>query len=141
MAAELELNVAHRNGILDGTRAIFAGGKLQVRSGARPGADATATGTLLVEIDPLPSPAFAAASSGSIAKAGVWSGTVLATGEPGHFRLLNAAGTQIREGNAAETPGDGETMILSGLVDGDLVEGGTLTIDSYTIAQAAGDTV
>lgn len=138
--AEIELNIAHRDAILDATGAVFNGGAVDVRSGSRPGADETATGTLLCTVT-VPNPAFAAASSGSMAKAGAWTGEVLATGEPGHYRLRNSGGTQIREGDAAESPGSGESMILDGLVDGDLIEGGTLTIDTYAIAQPAGDAV
>jgi hypothetical protein len=138
--AEIELNIAHRNAILDATGAVFNAGALDVRSGARPGADETATGTLLCTVT-VPNPAFASASSGTMAKAGVWSGTVLATGEPGYFRLRNSGGTQIREGDAAEDPGSGETLILDGLEGGDLVEDGTLTIDVYVISQPAGDAV
>jgi len=140
MAAELELNIAHRNAILAATGEIFDGGALDIRSGARPGADQSASGTLLCSVT-LPNPAFGTPSNGSMAKAGSWTGTVAATGEPGHFRLRNSDGTQVREGNAAEAPGSDETLILDGLVDGDLIEGGTVTISAYTVSQPAGDAV
>lgn len=137
--AELQINTAHRNAILDATGAIFNGGTVQVRSGARAGANASAGGSLLASLT-VGNPAFDAASNGTMASASNWSGTVVATGAPGHYRLQNAAGTQIREGDAAEAPGSGESMILDGLVDGDLIEGGTLTIEAgdYTISQPEG---
>ncbi len=139
MAAELEINTAHRSAIAAATGAIFNSGSFVVRSGARPGANETATGTLLATLT-LPNPAFAAPSNGVIEEAAPWTGTVAATGEPGHCRLINSGATQIREMNAAETPGDGETAIFDGLVDGDLIEGGSLSV-TYSITQSGGDAV
>lgn len=134
-----ELNQAHRNAILDATGDIFGGGSLPVYTGSRPGADNTATGTQLCEAD-LPASAFAAASNGSMASTGSWSASVSETGAPGYYRLLNSDGSQVREGDAAESPGSGEAMLFTDLVDGDLIQGGTVTF-TYEISQPAGDSV
>lgn len=131
-----QINIAHRNAILAATGAIFNGGALDVRSAARTGADSAAGGTILSTVA-LPNPAFGTPSAGSMAKAGTWSGVVLATGEPRSYRLRNSGGTQIREGDASES--GGTAMVLTGLVDGDLIQGGTLTIETYVITQSAGD--
>lgn len=134
---ELQINLALRTAIAQATGDLFGGGAFQVRAGARPGANEAAAGTLLAEIDPLPDPSFGTASAGAVSRVGTWEATVAATGAPGHFRLISSDETLIREGDAAETPGSGESCILDGLVDGDLIEGGTLTV-TYTITQAEG---
>lgn len=137
--AELQLNTAHRSAIATAIGSIFNGGAFVVRTGSRPGANETATGTLLASLT-LPNPAFGAASSGTVSEASAWTGTVAATGAPGYCRLQNTGGTQIREMDAAEAPGSGETAIFDGLVDGDLIEGGSLSVE-YDITQPEGDTV
>lgn len=133
---QLQLNTAHRSAIAAATGAIFNAGSFVVRSGARPGANTGATGTLLATLT-LPNPAFGAPSNGVIEEASPWTGTVAATGAPGYCRLINSGATQIREMDAAETPGSGETAIFDGLVDGDLIEGGSLTVE-YSITQGEG---
>lgn len=135
--AQLQLNTSARNALAEANGAPFGGGKFQLRSGVRPGANAAAAGTLLAEINPLPNPAFGSGSAGVINRVGDWSATVAATGAPGHFRLISSDDTQIREGDAAESPGAGETLIIDGLVGGDVIEGGTLTV-TYSITQPEG---
>lgn len=135
--AQLQLNTAHRNGIVSASAAIFNAGSLTIRSGSRTGANAAAAGTLLVTIT-LPNPAFGSPTTGVLDKTGTWQGTAVATGAPGHYRLTDSGATQIREGDAAETPGSGESMILDGLVDGDIVEDGVVTITQYEITQPEG---
>ena len=63
-------NTSAANAALDAVADLMDGATLTIRSGAAPGAGATATGTVLAEIT-CPTPAFAAAS-GSVAKAGTW---------------------------------------------------------------------
>lgn len=138
--AQLEINTAHQNAILAATGAEFNAGALHIRTGARAGANNAAGGTLIATVT-VPNPAFGSPSAGSISGQTPWNGSVAATGAPGHFRLQNAGGTQICEGDAAEAPGSGESLIISDLVDGDLIEGGTVTISSYVISQPAGDSV
>lgn len=128
------LNTAHRNTIVAATGAAFDAGRVRIYTGTAPGPNGAATGTLLVEIT-VPATAFGAPTTGAIAKAGTWSGTAVASGVPGYFRLENTAGTEIREGTAGTS---GTVMILSGLVGGEIVNGGTVTVTAYTITQPAG---
>ena len=57
---------------------------------------ASATGTLLVEMT-LPSDWMDAPSSGGAAKLGTWSGTALADGTAGYYRIYDSAGTTCHE--------------------------------------------
>lgn len=111
----LDLNVTLANELLDQIDAKFpAGSILELRTGAPPGADAAASGTLLCSIT-LPAAPWAAAAAGVKAKAGVWSdvGTAAAGvgANVGHFRLKNAAGTRIEEGTVTVTGGAGDATI------------------------------
>jgi hypothetical protein len=123
-----ELNNAHRDAILDATGAQFNGGTLTIYDDAD---------VALVEIE-LPNPAFAASTGGGpIAKAGTWSGVNLETGAPSYYVLESSDETQTRTGSAGPTA-SGEDMEIADLDDGDIVQGGVTTVDTYTIAQPAG---
>jgi hypothetical protein len=84
----IRLSTAARNTLLDsGVNTMFDGQRLDIYSGVQPGtADTAPTGTLLATIT-LPADTFAAATGGSIAKNGTWSGTVTVAGTPGYYRL------------------------------------------------------
>lgn len=114
-------NDALAHALLDHVGDQFNGGKVQFRSGSAPGANNAATGTLLAEIDPLPTPAFNAASSRQKTKTGTWQDPAAnAAGTLGHFRMINAAGTRIIEGTIS-APGGGGDMEVT-------VPGGGLTV-------------
>lgn len=67
--------------------------ELRIYSGSAPAsADAAATGTLLVKIA-LPSDWMASASGGTKSKSGTWSGTAIASGTAGYFRITENDGT------------------------------------------------
>jgi len=106
---------------------------LRIYTGAQPANCAAANaGTLLVDFN-LPSDWMAAASSGSKAKAGTWSGTASggSASTPGHFRIYNNTTTK-----------DGTTCIIQGscgigsgdlAADGAITSGQTVTINSFTL--------
>lgn len=124
MAADLKITTA--NDLLDRYDTLFpAGATLQIRTGAGPGAENAATGTLLVEIT-LPATPWAAASAGSKAKNGTWSGTAVADGEAGHYRLRNAADTHREDGTVGQGSGD-----LS-LDNTDIATSQTVTVSTFT---------
>lgn len=107
----LDLNHAMANAILDRYDTEFpAGSVLEIRTGAPPGAENAATGTLLASIT-LPATPWAAAASGSKAKNGTWSTTGAAAGVAGHFRLRNAADTRREEGTVTGTGGGGDVTV------------------------------
>lgn len=109
----LQLSVAARNARLDAIETTAgASAKLRILTGAAPADCATAqSGTLLCEIA-LPSDWLAAASAGSKAKAGTWSGTGAAAGTAAHFRVVDSAGTTCHiQGTVTATGGGGDMTL------------------------------
>lgn len=90
----LQYSVAVNNARLDAVEtATGASAKLRIYTGAAPAnCAAAATGTLLVDMA-LPADWMSAASAGSKAKLGTWSGTGVAAGTAGYFRIVDNAGT------------------------------------------------
>lgn len=81
--------------------------KLQVRTGTQPANCAAAdSGTLLCEMT-LPSDWMGAAVSGSKTKLGAWSGTGVANGDAGHYRIKDSAGTTTHEQGTITATGSG----------------------------------
>lgn len=105
MAADTKNTTA--NNMLDNLATLFpAGAVLEIRSGTSPGAEASATGTLLATIT-LPATPWSAASSGSKAKNGTWSdASADATGTAGYYRLRNAGDTERIDGTVAVSGAD-----------------------------------
>lgn len=106
---------------------------MRVYTGAQP-ADCTQanSGTLLVDFN-LPADWMAAASGGTKAKSGTWSGTASggSGSTPGHFRIYNSQATK-----------DGTTCIIQGSCaigsgdinfDGTITSGQTVTISTFTL--------
>lgn len=116
----LDLNNLLANALLDRYDTEFpASSILEIRSGAPPGAENAASGTLLASIT-TPATPWAAAAAGSKAKNGTWQdASADATGTAGHFRLKNAGDTRREEGTATATGG-----------------GGDMTLDNVSIAAA-----
>lgn len=107
----IDFNIALANDFLDRYDVNFpAGSTLELRSGAKAGADNPAGGVLLVSIV-LPAGPWAAAANGLKDIAGVWTNNAVAAGNIGHFRLKNAAGTRIEEGSVTVTGGGGDAEI------------------------------
>lgn len=78
--------------------AIGTSPKLRFCTGSPPANCGTAqSGTQLIEMT-LPSDWQAAASGGSAAKSGTWSGTVAADGTAGYYRILSSGGTCHEQG-------------------------------------------
>lgn len=121
--------LAHKQ--LDDLGDQFDGGIVQFRTGGGAGANNAANGTLLAEINPLPSPAFAAASGRTKVKAGTWQdGAANASGTIGHFRMTNAAGTRVIEGTVTATGGGGDLTVNTVTVaTNDIV-----TVTGFTLA-------
>ncbi len=127
----IQYSVSVRNAQLDTVEStISTSAKLRIYTGSAPADCATAaSGTQLVEIV-LPSDWMAAASSGSKAKAGTWSGTASAGSgaTPGYFRIYDNAGTTCHmQGTAGVGSGD-----LS--LDGTITSGQAVTISTFSIA-------
>jgi hypothetical protein len=130
----LQMSVAARNARLDAFETtVGASAKLQLRSGAPPATCATAdSGTLLAELT-LPSDYLANAASGAKAKAGTWSGTGVAAGTVGHFRIKDSAGTTTHlQGTVTATGGGGDmTMDNTSVAISQVI-----TVNSFTLTDA-----
>ena len=90
----MQYSVTVNNARLDAIEsAAGASAKLRFYTGAIPAnCAAAATGTLLVDAS-LPSDWMADAVAGVVAKLGTWSGTGVAAGVAGYFRITDTAGT------------------------------------------------
>lgn len=130
----VQLSVAARNARLDAIETTTgASAKLQIRSGAQPATAATAaSGTLLCEIA-LPADYMAAASAGSKAKSGTWSGTGAAAGTAGHFRVVDTAGTTCHIQGSITATGGGGDMTLDNT---SIASGQTVTVNTFTLSDA-----
>lgn len=126
----LQFSVAVRNARLDAIEStVGTSAKLQLRSGAPPATCATAdSGTLLAELS-LPSDWMAAASSGSVAKAGTWSGVGVAAGNAGHYRIKNSAGSTTHEQGTVTATGGGGDLTLDNV---SIAVDQAITINTFT---------
>jgi hypothetical protein len=113
--------------------AVGTAPKLQLRSGAQPAnCAAAAAGTLLCEIT-LPSDWLAAPASGSVAKAGTWSGTGAASGVVGHYRILNGGGTVCHLQGSVTLGGGGGDATMDNT---NVATGQTVTVSAFTLTEA-----
>jgi hypothetical protein len=124
-----QFSVAARNAALDAIEtAAGTAPTLEIRSGTVPATTATAdAGTLLATLT-LPSDWLAAASSGSKARLGTWSGTASAAGTAAHFRIKQSTTTHI-QGTITATGGGGDMT----LVNTSLAISQPITIDTFTL--------
>lgn len=130
----VQLSVAVRNAKLDAIETtVSTSPKLQIRTGAAPANCAAAdTGTLLCEIT-CPSDWAAAAASGAKAKSGTWSGTGVAAGTAGHFRLKDSAGTTTHiQGSCTATGGGGDMTLDNTSIAVDQ----SVTVNTFTMNEA-----
>lgn len=105
--------------------------KLQLRTGAPPADCAAAdSGTLLCEIT-LPSDWMAAASGGSKAKSGTWTGTGAAAGNAGHFRVKNSAGSTTHAQGTVTATGGGGDMTMDNI---NIALSQAVTVNTFTLA-------
>mgnify|MGYP003421624153 CR=1 FL=1 len=128
----LQFSETLRNAWLDQIETtIGASAILEIRTGAAPAScAAAATGTLLASIS-LPADWMNAASSGVVYKLGTWTDSFAdASGEPGHFRLLNSAGTICgMQGTVTITGGGGDCEVDAYPV----VMGLSVTVATFTL--------
>lgn len=130
----VQYSVAVNNARLDTVEStIGTNVSLLIYTGNPPANCAAApTGTLLVAIN-LPADWMAAASSGSKAKTGTWSGTAVGTGTAGYFRVCNGSPTDVAQiqGNVGTT-GESPTPDM-GLDNTSISSGQTVTVSTFTI--------
>lgn len=128
---------AARDAGINAVAATLNGGSVRIYSGTAPAdADAALLGNTLLAQLTLGNPAFGAAASGVVTANAITADTSAdATGTPTFFRLLASNGTTVvYQGTAGAT---GAELNLSGLSSGQIVAGGSVSVSSLTISQAA----
>jgi hypothetical protein len=120
-----QYSVAVRNSRLDAVEtAIGVSAVLKVFSGAEPANCAAADPTGLLCTITLPADWLAAASGGTKAKAGVWSGAASGSGTAASWRIYDSSGTVCHiQGNTTDMTFD-NTNIATGQ---------TMTVNSFTL--------
>jgi hypothetical protein len=128
----LQYSGAVRDAQLDAVETVVGTSpKLQLRTGAPPADCAAAdSGTLLCEIT-LPSDWMAAASGGSKAKSGTWTGTGAAAGNAGHFRVKNSAGSTTHAQGTVTATGGGGDMTMDNI---NIALSQAVTVNTFTLA-------
>lgn len=128
---------AARDAALDAITATLNSGSLRIYSGTAPAnADGALSGNTLLAQLPLGADAFAFAVNGvSTANAITADSSADATGTPTFFRLLASNGTTVvYQGTAGAS---GQELNLSNLSGGQIIAGGSVSVTSLTITQAA----
>lgn len=127
---------AARDAAINAITATLNSGSVRIYSGTAPAnADTALSGNTLLAQATLNATAFGAASSGvATANAITADSSADATGTPTFFRLLTSGGTVVYQGTAGES---GQELNLSDLSGGQILAGGSVSISSLTITQAA----
>ncbi len=127
----VQYSTAVRNAILDAIEVVTgSAAKLLIYTGAQPAnCAASAAGSLLATIA-LPSDWMNAASGGTKTLAGSWSVAASGTGNAGHYRIVDNAGTTCHEQGSITATGGGGDITLDNI---SLASGQTVTITAKTI--------
>lgn len=136
----VRVSTAVRNAAVNAATALVdagaAAGKLRVYTGGQPGGgpNASATGTLLVEIT-LGDPASGSAASGSadFDVTPVPTGTAVATGTAGWARLLDSNNAALVDGTVAGPGGGGDFTVDTTSV----VVGAVVSVTGLSLGQAS----
>lgn len=131
----IQYSVSLRNAQLDQIETTTgASARLHLYSGTVPANCATApTGTLLVNMA-LPADWMSAASAGSKARLGTWSGTGTAGAgsgtAAGYFRIVDSAGTTCHMQGTVTITGGGGDMTLD---NPNIANGQAVTVNTFTV--------
>jgi hypothetical protein len=131
-----QYSVAVNNARLDAIfTAIGSTPVLKIFSGAEPANCAAADPAGLLCTITLPATPMAAASGGSKAKTGTWSGTASGTGIAASYRIYDSGGTVCGvQGSVTATAGGGDLTLDS--VSAQVNSGQTVTVATYQINAA-----
>lgn len=129
----MEITVAARNAAGTALTDLLNTGSIEIRTGASPGVDSAATGTLLAAL-PLSASAFGAWAAGSAtANAITQDASADATGTAGYFRALTSGSASVIDGNITATGGGGDMELNSVSI----ASGATVDITAWTINHPA----
>lgn len=130
----LQESIAVRNARLDAIETtIGTSARLRLYTGSPPADCATAASGSLLATLVLPSDWMSAASSGSKALLGSWTGTGSAAGSAGYFRILDSSVTNTGLQGTVTATGGGGDLQLDNIV---IANGQAITISSLTITAA-----
>lgn len=132
----MRITDAVRNDLADSfATAVDAGvsdSEIQLRSGSRPASITDpAAGTLLATVT-LPATTFGAASGGTITANSISAVTGAATGDIGHFRVLDGDGTVVEDSDSVGTSGTELEVNTVTVTSGESVE-----ITAWTVTMPA----
>lgn len=132
----LQFSVAVQNGRLDAIETVIgASAKLNIYSGSVPANCAAApAGTLLASIT-LPADYMAPASGGTKTMSGTWTGTAVADGTAGYFRITDSGGTVCGEQGTISAAGGGGDMIVQNT---SFKTGQNFSVTTHTLMDANG---
>lgn len=129
----VQQSTAVRNARLDAIQnTIGTTPYLDIRTGAQPANCAAADSGTELEHLQLPSDWLTAASDGTKAKSGTWSGTVDATGTAAHYRIKETTDTTCHEQGSVTATGGGGDLELDSV---SLTSGQTITISTWTYTE------
>lgn len=130
----LQLSVTVRNARANAVETTIGTSPiLRIRTGAPPASCAAArTGTVLASIT-LPSDWMAAASAGAVAKAGTWQDSSAdAAGTPGHFEIVDSAGTTCHLQGTVTATGGGGDMTVDNMT---VTVGAVVTVTGFSLTE------
>lgn len=126
---------ASTDAIVDRIDAGAGAGTLKIYTGSQPAdADDAESGTLLVTIT-LSDPAYGAASNGVASLSGTPSGTAVAAGTAGYFRVEDSTGANVFDGSVTATGGGGDLE----LDNTSIASGQSVTISSLSFTTPASE--
>lgn len=129
----MEITIAARNAAGAALTDLLNSGSIEIRTGASPGVDSAATGTLLGTL-PLSATAFGAWAAGSAtANAITQDASADATGTAGYFRALTSGSAAVIDGTVSATGGGGDLELNSTSISA----GATIDITSWVINHPA----
>ena len=130
----MEISIAARNAAGTAlTNLLNTGGTIQIRTGASPGVDSAATGTLLGTLT-LSATAFGAWAAGSATAATITGdASADATGTAGYFRAISGAAAAVIDGTVTATGGGGDMQLNSVSI----TAGATIDITSWVVNHPA----
>ena len=129
----MEITIAARNAAGTALTDLVNTGSIQIRTGASPGVDSAATGTLLATL-PLNASAFGTWAAGSAtANEITQDASADATGTAGYFRALSSGAAAVIDGTITVTGGGGDLELNSVSI----VAAATVDITSWVINHPA----
>lgn len=126
-----QLSVGTRDAELDAIETtIGTAAKLKIFTGAQPANCAAAnSGTLLATLT-LPSDWMNTAAAGSKTLAGTWTGTAVAAGDAGHFRITDSGETTCHVQGDITITGNGGTMTMDNI---NIASTQHITVNTFTL--------